>query len=693
MHGRPRQPPQAEDAASASKASNLRELQSKLLHNHHQRIYSQEAIDASSKLLDINPEILTAWNYRKLAFQHNLQEASDPPHFKSLVNDELRVVEMALRRNPKSYGAWYHRKWVLSQGLLEVDFDREFYLLDQLLKVDARNFHGWSYRRFVAKMKDVSEVEELKFTMDMIDSNFSNYSAWHNRSALLSHLLSKKAHGFDEREKILAEEYDLVRQALFTDPSDQSGWFYHLWLLDQTVTPDEVLLISSWPFDGSNWCITVDEDKVHCKVSQLPCSSYYFLNSGKLPIVLYFNQPVKGVHSSSVIVNSVFVKNEDLIWRPVTPTKSEQAACWVVYIGIPDFQKIDTKVYAVEINIGHSKDIISSNGSVFSHPLQFRFNLSFNSISLEHAEVESIDELFVWNDSGSSVAEHCGFFPFNRVNASEDHTLKSSKWNLETISYEIDLFKELEENCKFVKLTLARLFLAQDAMMSYKTCSLIHSRDVLRLFDDLIRLDPMHAGYYEDERSIVVVNQVTSDEQSLMSQNSHSSNYFSSKLPLNGCIQLTNLSLTRIGSVDRLLWVQVLDLSHNKLHSLAGIEALQLLTCLNLRNNQINSLTALEPLKLLSFLRVLDLSFNKIGAHPVDTTRYLCHSPLSHSIFGAKKCIEDYLEANINVTDHWEAILLFRELRLKQLEVKGNVVADENFRDLFAKVASHADLA
>lgn len=56
-------------------------------------------------------------------------------------------VEMALRRNPKSYGAWYHRKWVLNRGLAPVDFEREFQLLDQLLKADARNFHGWNYRR------------------------------------------------------------------------------------------------------------------------------------------------------------------------------------------------------------------------------------------------------------------------------------------------------------------------------------------------------------------------------------------------------------------------------------------------------------------------------------------------------------------------------------------------------------------
>ena len=59
-------------------------------------------------------------------------------------------VEVALRQNPKSYGAWYHRKWLLNQKLAPVDSKREFGLLDKLLKVDARNFHGWNYRRYVS---------------------------------------------------------------------------------------------------------------------------------------------------------------------------------------------------------------------------------------------------------------------------------------------------------------------------------------------------------------------------------------------------------------------------------------------------------------------------------------------------------------------------------------------------------------
>ncbi|KAG0478279.1 hypothetical protein HPP92_012998 [Vanilla planifolia] len=78
MHGRPVNP------SSGRRCLRQQGLQPpgttiQTAHNHHQRIYSQEAIDASSKLLDINPEILTAWNYRKLAFQHNLRKHRSAP--------------------------------------------------------------------------------------------------------------------------------------------------------------------------------------------------------------------------------------------------------------------------------------------------------------------------------------------------------------------------------------------------------------------------------------------------------------------------------------------------------------------------------------------------------------------------------------------------------------------------------------
>lgn len=70
----------------------------------------------------------------------------------------------------------------------------------------------------------------------------------------------------------------------------------------------------------------------------------------------------------------------------------------------------------------------------------------------------------------------------------------------------------------------------------------------------------------------------------------------------------------------------------------------------------------------------------------MDTTRYLFSSPLTNSLIKDEKFIEECHQANINVSDNWEAIFLFRDLHLKMLDVKGNAVADEKFEKLLKKV-------
>jgi geranylgeranyl transferase type-2 subunit alpha len=181
MHGRPRNASKPEEeAASAAKAVQLRSLQSQFMTNHHDKIYTNEAIELSTKLLEINPEAYTAWNYRKLAVEDRLARIEPDPNLVSaILDEELRVVESALRQNFKSYGAWHHRKWVLSKGHSSVG--NELRLLEKFQKLDSRNFHAWNYRRFVVELTNRSEQDELQYTDDMINNNFSNYSAWHNR--------------------------------------------------------------------------------------------------------------------------------------------------------------------------------------------------------------------------------------------------------------------------------------------------------------------------------------------------------------------------------------------------------------------------------------------------------------------------------------------------------------------------------
>lgn len=271
----------------------------------------------------------------------------------------------------------------------------------------------------------------------------------HIFSALLSQLLKQKAEGFDMKENILTEEYELVRQALFTDPTDQSGWFYHLWLLDQTVTLDYPFLVSSWPSQGSDWVLNTD---VNCfKLSpSLGPNCNYSLRMGTLPIILYFNQAVSGVNSSTVTVNSIFPKNEELIWKPVSTTKSREAHCWVADLKISDAEFENSKSSTIEVSIGHSRGIVSSSGSHYPHTLQLKFTITMKSIYKETTE-EPVEELVMWNDVQKELDQiNANEISFEKLSITKEHEPRVSKWSLETLSNEIELFKELSEENWFV---------------------------------------------------------------------------------------------------------------------------------------------------------------------------------------------------------------------------------------------------
>ena len=110
---------------------------------------------------------------------------------------------------------------------------------------------------------------------------------------------------------------------------------------------------------------------------------------------------------------------------------------------------------------------------------------------------------------------------------------------------------------------------------------------------------------------------------------------------------------------------------------------MQLLSCLNLSHNRIRSFSALDTLRHLKQLRVLDVSHNNIGEHSVDTTRYLCSSPLSNS-----EWTEDEVGRQMPslVTKYWDAYFVLRDLDLKQLDIAGNVIAGDEFSSFVPQV-------
>ena len=126
-----------------------------------------------------------------------------------------------LRKFPKCYWIWSYRLWLLENctRLLPALEARRFWqqelaLAGKMLSLDSRNFHGWGYRRTVVSALECNELQaealsksmietEFDYTTKMINSNLSNFSAWHNRSKLIPRLLDERGADHQARMKFL----------------------------------------------------------------------------------------------------------------------------------------------------------------------------------------------------------------------------------------------------------------------------------------------------------------------------------------------------------------------------------------------------------------------------------------------------------------------------------------------------------
>ncbi|KAG5876455.1 hypothetical protein JTB14_032688 [Gonioctena quinquepunctata] len=186
--------------------------------------YEPESFSLCTHLLAANPDIYTLWNYRKevILMEIHKSEKNEIDGEEKLIKfleNEIGLTEQCLISNPKSYGAWHHRYWVLIHHP-KPNWEKEFTLCTKYLTMDDRNFHCWDYRRLIINKIGITLTDELQFSTDRLNINFSNYSSWHYRSTLRK--LEEGSVGF---------ELSLVQNAVFTDPEDSSAWFYLRWVL------------------------------------------------------------------------------------------------------------------------------------------------------------------------------------------------------------------------------------------------------------------------------------------------------------------------------------------------------------------------------------------------------------------------------------------------------------------------------
>ena len=307
MHGRKKEKKETTEAALKLAAENLAARSAKaakygaviagIAQRRAARLHDATTLGMIAKVLELNPEYYSLWNFRKEILQEMLSDdaaaaaadaggggGGEQERFASLRAEELRLTLAAIGRQPKSYAAWYHRKWVLVRG--HCDLAQELALCAQFLAMDERNFHCWSYRRAVLALMLEGELagqaavagqgggpggpegttaaaaaaaraaaraaaqaaSELAFSSEKLEQNFSNYSAFHHRTTLLRDGAATAAavldgDGSDVGEAatwraVVGAELETVQQAVFTEPDDQSAWMYFGWLLEGVAGVD-----------------------------------------------------------------------------------------------------------------------------------------------------------------------------------------------------------------------------------------------------------------------------------------------------------------------------------------------------------------------------------------------------------------------------------------------------------------------
>ncbi|KAG0315617.1 Rab geranylgeranyltransferase [Dissophora globulifera] len=197
------------------------------------------AFRLTTSLLNRSPDYYTIWNVRRTILQEGFLEGADAEKADQIYSHELMFVQENLKLNPKSYFMWNHR------------------------------LHGWDYRRYIIRQMDLQVPKvssekilervqsEFDYTTTKISQNFSDYSAWHNRSTLLGKLAVNMTE--EERQTTVDSEFDLVKNAIYTDPEDQSAWLYHLWLIGRESRNISILGSTAISFHPLEIVVAFDE--------------------------------------------------------------------------------------------------------------------------------------------------------------------------------------------------------------------------------------------------------------------------------------------------------------------------------------------------------------------------------------------------------------------------------------------------
>ncbi|KAG0750100.1 hypothetical protein G6F57_002067 [Rhizopus arrhizus] len=436
------------------------------------KTYNQEAFSLTTRIVNWNPEFYTIWNYRRDILLNFVLQPGQEEENQKVFKEELLLFMQLIRMNPKSYWLWNHRFWCL-QNMPKPDWNAELGLVDKMLSMDARNFHGWNYRQYVVghlrKTKNEQDnyklVEsEYQFTTKMICQSFSNYSAWHQRSKLLPEVVAPMT--TEEKNEVARNELDLVKNAIYTEPDDQSAWLYYRWILGRVS--DAVELIGAYQLKDTPFIILAFNDIV--RMRQMPS-----ILNGK-------NEPLEG----------------NMYPIPEKDEKKESSSIWV-------YSLTNQETEACQVII--SSDAILPSGSGRIGPKDI-WNVQIQQIERgpnTHKRMKTIVsslESRGWTPTSSKIYndpttnEHVSWF-----------TLDKTQLLIEEINTVRDLL-DLEPESAWALQTLVH-FLSQLVLRTNNVNKDEIYTEIISKLDLLMEIDTARKHRYEDQRSWFLFQKIT----------------------------------------------------------------------------------------------------------------------------------------------------------------------------------------
>jgi len=393
-----------EKAKNEVQLKKLKAIQAEILKIRAKNKFDQKTMDFLLKSSILMPDYPTIWSIRKILIEKYLPTINDDQAMEFLLK-EIKSILPIMMKNEKSYLLWYHRIWCLVK-CVEIEIKKEtpleksvligeIGLCNKFFKKDDRNFHCWNYRvkllslisiYFQSTFQKFIE-DELKFTLEKITINFSNFSAWLYRSKLIPIYFIQHNIKWNTKEALdfFKDDLELIKKAIYTDPKDQSPWNYLSWIItnfsplyikDISLDQNNLLIIKySNVFKINSLLEIVGEEKYYNLLNKEEFSSEIKIqindadNLGENKIVIHNKQIDKiniGFDGLSLVTNKICFTKENLTLPTITILKGQDGKLEykVEMNNVQDFQLefLNKQLEEIKELIKLSPDFFIENG-------------------------------------------------------------------------------------------------------------------------------------------------------------------------------------------------------------------------------------------------------------------------------------------------------------------------------------------